>query len=722
MGVEITPWLVVIDRTLQVVSSWVSGQSPEVLAARAEKYRAWHRCDIVVETSEGLAVDWLREDYEVGRVECYSREKRDLRTTALSYSCKPANFGGLLEGVVTFQLLRVQAKVSEPARCPTGPSEASCQSLAVAGLQAMDVGESAAEDLTIADAASSELAAGDVVPNSAVPCLTAVQELTAGLLSPGEANCTREASAGGARDQLATGADALHEQIAGEAASCAAELLAEQVPLGQASSSGKDPDVSDAGGAPSSTAASFPSASGQVATDTSGSRQASNTQCTGEVAALDVTSSSNVGEQNADEVVLHVEDASISTLGPAASDASTQAPPQALDTATTAAHATSRPLPKELPVVGNAPRRGAPVSATAPGPRVMQRRVSGKKRRFSHGQKGGVRPSPSRKCQAQGTELPVRPVRTRCPPEAASSASVAGVESIWDWAIASWSRWCPFRKQRELQAPNKPEVVDAGVPVAEASRAPPKAPPSPEIGPDTASLEASTSAGTAEPPPCERPPHAVSSDAALPSATPCCTLGVSSDTSMMLDTQVSGAADKTSDEPISHPTGKLPKAQSAVAMGLCCIYFLVDPAGGSRFGACCSEEEACVGTKPSPQSKAPRPEAQVANTKAVVSLPDAQDDPWWDVCTRRWGRGRQPEPRPSHPTQVRFWHAAARLVFNANERMPPREELAGVTIQAEMTTSLDAKLQVRLSCSDCTTDVQQATPNLATLIPIAPIK
>merc|ERR1712216_758105 len=98
----------------------------------------------------------------------------------------------------------------------------------------------------------------------------------------------------------------------------------------------------------------------------------------------------------------------------------------------------------------------------------------------------------------------------------------------------------------------------------------------------------------------------------------------------------------------------------------------------------------------------------MGDTRAAV-VADAQDDLWWEVCTRRWGRSRKREPRIFHPRQVQFWHSAARLVFNANERMPPRTELASVSVQAEMTTSLDAKLWVRLSCPDDVPDVQHRT-------------
>lgn len=102
------------ERSLFWLNTLVTGHGPEAVAARVEKYRSAHHCDIVVEAEEGILLEWVKEDYEIGRVECFNRDQEGPSKLHFSYSCKPSNFGGLLEGVVCLQLLVHHSKTCGP--------------------------------------------------------------------------------------------------------------------------------------------------------------------------------------------------------------------------------------------------------------------------------------------------------------------------------------------------------------------------------------------------------------------------------------------------------------------------------------------------------------------------------------------------------------------------------------------------------------------------------
>jgi len=101
------------ERTVYWLNTLLTGHGPEAAAARSEKYRSAHHCDVIVEAEDGISLEWLKEDYELGQVECYNRDQDAPGKLQFSYSCKSVNFGGVLEGVVVLELLARPAPNSD---------------------------------------------------------------------------------------------------------------------------------------------------------------------------------------------------------------------------------------------------------------------------------------------------------------------------------------------------------------------------------------------------------------------------------------------------------------------------------------------------------------------------------------------------------------------------------------------------------------------------------
>lgn len=155
-GVEVA-YFTIAERTLFWLNSLLTGHGPEQVASRLEKYRSAHHCEITVEAEEGISLEWLKEDYEIARVECFSREQESPCKLQFSYSCKPSNFGGLLEGVVVLQVLAESKPSSEVA----GSEPQTAQKLSIAGQATAS--ERAAEALP-SELADAEQDAGKETP------------------------------------------------------------------------------------------------------------------------------------------------------------------------------------------------------------------------------------------------------------------------------------------------------------------------------------------------------------------------------------------------------------------------------------------------------------------------------------------------------------------------------------------------------------------------------
>jgi len=140
--------------------------------------------------------------------------------------------------------------------------------------------------------------------------------------------------------------------------------------------------------------------------------------------------------------------------------------------------------------------------------------------------------------------------------------------------------------------------------------------------------------------------------------------------------------------PIDGPVAdRAARPEGAETGWVCAVYFSVDPKLGNRFGVLCSQAS--------------------QEFPAPALRRETQEVPWWLTCTRRRREGGRPSV-----SRIDFWRdAAAGLlcedcpadavpeVFSANQRMRPRDLLAGVRIEAEMTSSLDSLLRIRISPS-----------------------
>jgi len=107
MAEAITPWIMVVANSIGFLNSWNSLRHDKNKIGNPDEYRRTHHCKVVIETSEDLWFEWAREDYDPARVECYERTQICDQGAAYFYSCKPTNYGGLLEGVVVFNLVLV---------------------------------------------------------------------------------------------------------------------------------------------------------------------------------------------------------------------------------------------------------------------------------------------------------------------------------------------------------------------------------------------------------------------------------------------------------------------------------------------------------------------------------------------------------------------------------------------------------------------------------------
>lgn len=128
-GVEVA-YFTLAERTLFWINTLLTGHGPEQIASRLEKYRSAHHCELAVEAEDGISLEWHKEDYEISRVECFNRKQEEPSKVQLSYSCKPANFGGLLEGVVVLQVLvEPKSSISQSEPAPSSGAQADSSAL-----------------------------------------------------------------------------------------------------------------------------------------------------------------------------------------------------------------------------------------------------------------------------------------------------------------------------------------------------------------------------------------------------------------------------------------------------------------------------------------------------------------------------------------------------------------------------------------------------------------